>query len=372
MLTDLDDTLWHQLPTTFDHVGTSDPRFYDRFWFAVYEPGGGAALQLTVGAYNNMNVLDAGVVVVRAGRQHNLRVSRSLRPRFEPVCGPVRVEVRQPLERFGLIVEPGDHRVHGELEWAGVLPVEQERPHFQRKRGRVVQDYQRFDQLGTCSGRLVVDGERIEVQDWWAARDHSWGVRPGMGAPEPVTGPRAPLSELGGFTAFFLFSTDVLAGHLQVMERGAERTYLTGHVIDRRHPEAGAVDIADVAFGIDMHPGTRRFRSTRAEVSLADGRRLTLAADAAGPAIVMPGLGYSGGFDDGRGLGAWRGELHTEADTWDVSHPEQVVRADGTVTEPWHRIQPVGIAVGGAGFDSRGTGSMTMVARGRLPQYGLD
>jgi len=36
MLTPLDDTLWHQLPTTFDHVWTSDPRFFDRYWFAIY------------------------------------------------------------------------------------------------------------------------------------------------------------------------------------------------------------------------------------------------------------------------------------------------------------------------------------------------
>src|SRR4051794_29080660 len=114
MLTPLDDTLWHQLPTTFDHVGTSDPRFYDRYWFAVYEPGGAAALQLTVGAYSNMNVLDAGFVVVRGHQQHNLRVSRSLRPRFEPVCGPISVTVRQPLERFGLVVDAGDHSAHGE------------------------------------------------------------------------------------------------------------------------------------------------------------------------------------------------------------------------------------------------------------------
>ena len=50
MLTTLDDTLWHQLPTTFDHVGTSDPRFYDRFWFACYERGGAAAPQIPLGA----------------------------------------------------------------------------------------------------------------------------------------------------------------------------------------------------------------------------------------------------------------------------------------------------------------------------------
>ena len=49
MLTPLDDSLWHQIPSTFDHVGTSDPRFFDRYWFAVYEPSGSAALQFTLG-----------------------------------------------------------------------------------------------------------------------------------------------------------------------------------------------------------------------------------------------------------------------------------------------------------------------------------
>ena len=371
MLTDLDDTLWHQLPTTFDHVGTSDPRFYDRYWFAVYEPGGAGALQLTVGAYNNMNVLDAGFVLVRDGRQHNLRVSRSLRPRFEPVCGPISVEVLQPLERFRLVVGPGDHTACGELEWAGVLPVEQEKPHFARQRGRVTQDYQRFDQLGTCSGWLEVEGQRVEVRDWWAARDHSWGVRPGMGVPEPVTGPRAPLSELGGFTAFFLFSTDVLAGHLQVLERGTERTYLTGHVIDRRDPAAGPTHIAEATFTIEMHAGTRRFRTTEVHVVLTDGRELSVTAAALGGAIAMPGLGYSGGFDDTLGLGVWRGDDHRETDVWDVSDPARVIDEHGGSSTPVHRIQPVHVTVTGDGIDSTGTGSHTLIANGNLPQYGL-
>ena len=50
MLTKLDDTLWHQLPTTFDHVWTSDPRFYDRYWFAIHSPDGRMAIHITMGA----------------------------------------------------------------------------------------------------------------------------------------------------------------------------------------------------------------------------------------------------------------------------------------------------------------------------------
>ena len=32
MLTDLDESLRHQAPTTFDHVWTSDHRAFDRIW----------------------------------------------------------------------------------------------------------------------------------------------------------------------------------------------------------------------------------------------------------------------------------------------------------------------------------------------------
>src|SRR4051794_35663158 len=56
LLPPLDDTPWHQLPTTFDHVGTSDVRFFDRLWFAASDRDGGGALQFTMGVYQNMNV----------------------------------------------------------------------------------------------------------------------------------------------------------------------------------------------------------------------------------------------------------------------------------------------------------------------------
>ena len=99
-----------------------------------------------------------------------------------------------------------------------------------------------------------------------------------------------------------------------------------------------------------------------------DGR---CACQALGPSIAMPGLGYSGGFRDGKGLGVWRGDEHKEFETWDVSHPAEVVYDDGSVRRPWHRIQPVHVLARGGEFDSEGTGSMTAVPSGNLPQYGL-
>src|SRR5882724_7165966 len=105
MLTALDDSLWHQLPTTFDHVGTSDPRFFDRLWFAASDRQGKAALQFTMGVYQNMNVVDGGVVAIHEGKQYNLRVSRQLRPAYDTVCGALRIEVVEPLRHLRLHID---------------------------------------------------------------------------------------------------------------------------------------------------------------------------------------------------------------------------------------------------------------------------
>jgi hypothetical protein len=192
-----------------------------------------------------------------------------------------------------------------------------------------------------------------------------------MGIPEPLTGPTPPVTQVGSLFSFLFFSTDRLAGHVQVMERGEDRVYMTGLVRDRASAEPDDIHVRDADLSIELHEGTRRFRTVTLDLTLDDGRSLTLRSDALGPSIAMPGLGYSGGYDDGRGLGVWRGDDHREIDTWDVRHPSQVVHADGTVTEPVHRIQPVHVTATGSGFDSAGTGSMTMIANGRLPQHGL-
>ena len=57
----------------------------------------------------------------------------------------------------------------------------------------------------------------------------------------------------------------------------------------------------------------------------------------------MQGLGY-GGYNDGLGLGVWRGEQFQETEVWDVAHPARVGYPDGSAGRPVHRIQPVRVA----------------------------
>jgi hypothetical protein len=108
-----------------------------------------------------------------------------------------------------------------------------------------------------------------------------------------------------------------------------------------------------------MHSATFELRSV-------DGSSTRIDAVAQGPAVAMPGLGY-GGYNDGLGLGVWRGVTHSESEVWDVSHPAYVGYPDGSVGRPVHRIQPVQVTeTWPDGQVSTGTGSLTFIAEGPL------
>jgi hypothetical protein len=360
VLTHLDDSPWHQLPTTFDHVSTSDPRFFDRLWFAASDRHGGGALQFTMGVYQNMNVVDGGFVFIADGIQHNLRVSRQLRPRYETSSGPLRLDVHEPMKRIGLSVAPNASGISAELEWAATDPAQEERPHYARRGGRVLEDYSRYDQIGECSGWVEVEGKRHEINTWWSCRDHSWGVRERVGIPEPMTGP--PAARSGGLFAFLFYSTPEYAGHVQVTGSEAGLQHLTAEVVER----STGVSVVGERIGIeadfvdDGRP--RRVRRARFQVELSDGSSVQIEALAQGSAVAMQGLGY-GGYDDGLGLGVYRGVEHQESDRWDVSHPAAVEDGSGQSDRPVHRIQPVRVTHRSAGGrTSEGTGSLTFIA----------
>jgi hypothetical protein len=385
MLTRHDEQLWHQTADVIAHVETSDPRFYDRHWIAVYDIEREVALQATLGVYPNMNVADAALAVISGGRQYNVRASRSLRPEYEMTVGPFDVEIVEPFRHLRFTLTEGDNPVSAVLDWTTHLPVEEEPHHFERKRGRAIQSWHRYDQVGECSGWVTLPDRYVEVRGAWAGRDHSWGVRPGMGVVEPITGaddmhyaqfgeaasdPTRSMNILPKdrfvFLHFFL-TTNHLAGHLVGFFEDERMVRFKGKLHDPARPDDVQLEVASSSLAARFAPGTRRFERVVATLTLTDGRVVTIDEHAVGPSIAIAGLGYSGGFRDGRGLGVWRGDSHLEWDVWDVSRPEEVVYEDGSVRRPLHRLQPVRIAVTGGGMDGQGTGSTTFVFGGDLP-----
>jgi hypothetical protein len=308
-----------------------------------------------------MNVVDGGFVAIAGGVQHNLRVSRQLRPRYESACGPLRIDFREPMKRIGLSIAPNDSGISGELEWTATDPAQEERPHYARSFGRVLEDYSRYDQIGECNGWLDLAGKRIEVSSWWSCRDHSWGVRERVGIPEPVTSPPAQAAT-GGLFAFLFYSTPDFAGHVQVTRRPEVGGHVTAEIVDRATGSSvtGERVELDGAFFDSDRP--RRVSQAWFDVTLADGSTVKIEAQAQGPAVAMQGLGY-GGYNDDLGLGVWRGVEHLETEAWDVSRPAQVGYPDGSLGRPVHRIQPVRVIHHTPdGRASEGSGSLTFIA----------
>jgi hypothetical protein len=376
MLTTLDETLRHQIATTFDHVGTSDHRFFNRYWFGVYDPAGRMALACGMGLYMNMNVLD-GFVAIQAPRkgggveQHNFRVSRALRPDVDSTTvGPLSIEILEPFERIRLLWEPGEFPVSFDLEWQAFLPPSEEKPHFNRVNARPFQDYRRYSQGGRSSGQITLGDHSQSIDDWWAGRDHSWGVRSQVGGYEPVNGPgnEAALSAAGYVFYWLIFNTGEVGGYVQLQFLGnGTRLYIDGEI---GWPDGRRLTVVDAEVDAEIHEGTRIFRRVRTHLKGHDGSTLELEVEPVLGYWSMDGTGYDWGWDDGKGLGFYRGEYYSEQDIYDISHPENVIRPDGTVHTPGHREAPVAVTIDGKRA-ARSAGHQVFVAAGPCPWLGL-
>src|ERR1700732_1473173 len=134
MLTAHDDFIGHQLPTTFDHVGTSDPAWMERMWYTGHPvPAGDIIFDIGLGYYPNKNVMDAFAGVTIDNVQHNIRMSRRLRPaplltrvwpRPDPLLprvGPLQIHVLEGLRRHRIVLAENDSGLSFDIEFQATL-----------------------------------------------------------------------------------------------------------------------------------------------------------------------------------------------------------------------------------------------------------
>lgn len=185
-----DDYPIHQTPDPIAYAGT-DRNFYDRYFFNGYAPDGSGFFAAAFGVYPHLDVADAHFCVIRDGVQHCLHASRRLgMERMELTCGPIRIEVVEPLRQLRISVE--GEGIAADLLFTGrAFPIEE--PRFSWRVGpRTVMDYTRLTQNGHYTGWIEVDGQRETVASGTAGtRDRSWGIRP-VGAADPQFGGGVP------------------------------------------------------------------------------------------------------------------------------------------------------------------------------------
>jgi hypothetical protein len=185
-----DDYPIHQTPDPVAFSGT-DRNFYDRYFFNGYAPDGSSFFAAAFGVYPHLDVADAHFCTVRGGVQHCLHASRKLgMERMELACGPIRIEVVEPLQSLRLIID--GEGIAADITFTGrAFPIAE--PRFIWRVGpRTVMDYTRMTQNGHYQGWIAVDGVRETLGEGsMGTRDRSWGVRP-IGAADPQSGKAVP------------------------------------------------------------------------------------------------------------------------------------------------------------------------------------
>ena len=333
MLIGLDEFPFHQIAESFAGAATGDPSWNDGHYFGVTDHAGNVSLTASLRLYPNNDVIDGFVCLRHRDWQHNIRVSRRLRPRIDVLqVGPLGIEVIEPMKRMRLVLEPNDLGITLDLLCTSSTVPVRSPVETTRVDGRLVSDRTTYEVTGTCSGIVEVDGERYELSDDSASffRNHSWGMHPGRGGPRQFAAPGTAKRRVPGLRQWVLFHMPDHGGHFFVDPSG-RRASGRGVLMFAD----GLVDVTKVDHDLTFHDGDRRMSGgTFTLTDAAGGTRNYLIEDLGW--VYCQGGGYFGGWDDKLGQGVYRGDEYLESETWDVSHPTTVVDADGKEIEFEH------------------------------------
>lgn len=305
MLSKGDEYPIHQTAEPIAFSGT-DRNFYDRFFFCGYRPDGSGYFGAAFGVYPHLNIVDAHFSILRDGVQHCLHASRNLGfERMDTHCGPIRIEVVEPLRTIRLIVDQSNG-ISADLTFEGRSAPVQE-PRFTRRVGaRTMMDLTRFTVNCHVRGWIEVDGRRELYDGAFGTRDRSWGVRP-IGAPDAQPQVPAIAPQFYWLWAPTNFPNLSLYAHVNEDEKGAAWNRRATLMLDGTGQDGG-LHLRDDHFSIEWQPGKRHAARVRLDVRDQEGRDHQVAWQPV-DTFLMKGIGY--GHPEWT-HGGFKGELVTE------------------------------------------------------------
>ena len=307
-----DDYLIHQYPEPIDTVFTGDRHFYDRYYFNMHGSDDSLFMVFGMGQYPNMGVTDAFVSVAHGDHQTTVRSSRELgSDRMNTTVGPLQVEVLEGLRSLRISCEPNEWGLSLDVVFRGTTDALAEPKSWSRVGTRVTQETYRLAQVGSYEGWIEVDGQRYEVtpDTWGGARDHSWGVRHGIGEPEPkgIGAKRSPEMSMGFFHNWLpiqfpdsLVKITIDNDHAgrRVLEE-AVRLYNLGDEREAEHLGRPEIDIT-------YFPGTREVQQAEIWFSGDGASDLRITTTPLKTVYLKAGSGYH--YDGEWGHGVWQGD----------------------------------------------------------------
>jgi hypothetical protein len=179
-ITKWDDYFLHQTPAPIIEPADIGASWMERFYWNVHSPDGAWAIGLGFGEYRNTHRMDAIAYVLLPKEQRIIKLARhtSDADYLEPTVGPMRCVIEEPLHQWRWQMAPTAANVSWDLQFHSERnPVTFATFAFGDDRTSDSSKYQHFVQLGTCVGRITVDGHDHQVEHALALRDRSWGVR---------------------------------------------------------------------------------------------------------------------------------------------------------------------------------------------------
>jgi hypothetical protein len=311
------------LPQPIAWPGPSDRNFYDRSYFNAHDRTGDIFLISGIGYYPNLGVKDAFVLVRRGDTQTAVHLSDPIdQDRLNQHVGNYRVDVIDPLQTLQIRLAETDG-IALDLTWNALFPVVQEQPHIMRSGNRVTLNAQRFAQLGSWSGSIVIDGTEtvVDPASWIGSRDRSWGIRP-VGEAEPAGRPADPPFE-GMWWLYLPIAFDEFAIVLIIQEdpngfrslNDCTRIWRDGRVEQLGWPRVK----------VHYRSGTRIPTGATIDATDPTGAPMRFDVESRLPVPIHVGGGYGGDCDWLHGT--WKGAGFTERLTYTMTDPAIVARS---------------------------------------------
>ena len=317
-LSPLDEYPIHQAPISMRHVATSDRNFYDRSYFNAHASSDEIFVVFGMGQYANLGVQDGFLLVADATSHDVVRASRALTAdRMDTSCGPLRIEVVEPLQVIRVVCEENEHGLACDMTWTGAIPAHEEPGQVMRLNERQTFDSMRYAQTGRWEGWVAVDGNRREVTPdrWWGSRDRSWGIRP-VGEPEPP-GIQAARPMEGFYWIYCPMQFDDFS-ILCIYQDQPDGTPVMRQAV-RAWPDGRIDDLGIPTIDVRFREGTREAVGATWHLT-EEGKPLDIEVEVLLPVWLGKGTGY--GFDQDWRHGMWQGDLVVQGVRYDLTDPE--------------------------------------------------
>lgn len=334
-----DEGFHHQIVETHASVLHTDHAWTEKVCGMACARDGSMSINFGFGKYVNRNVVD-GYAGASLGRQQwTVRASRALDSAPDTIdVGPMRYEVLEPLRRIRVALAPSEAQpLSYDLELEGRVPcVVEEREDRRTLTGyRRSADQIRYHQIGVVArGWVELQGRRMSVgpDNWIMTRDHSWGIRPGVGSPLTDLQPDPMDAHPPRVLAIW---SPVLFSAPGQPDYAFMQYYLLYEGQGWRHEKSqGGFEYADgrregvqrLEPRLRFDPCNQRLLGGEVGVTLTNGRSCTLELEVLGDTGFHLGAGLYHGLD-GRYHGQWRGPLLVEGEyIADCSTPAAVKR----------------------------------------------